>query len=1265
MPEVQEIFDPEGAGYDYASAMESGGKPDAEGHWGSLDPRTGMVLKGRQHETWDLMEKEEKKLGNIIIKRGERYFSQPETPEVEPEEKPVPSFDIRGALEAGWSYEEIVHELGPTIDFDIEGARENGYSYQEIAEYLSTQTYPPYQDTAEALKRLHLPRINDPNNLTAYDRYRIDQYIKTLEPEISHAARTNAIAEMKRRQYGEITIDYPSFTRAVKNLPKSIRRMIEEFGSLLVGLPMLTVQQIKEVGEKTKLERKQTLAQIGGPPLTEEELQILQQPYYLEQKLTEGVEAIKEAWPRFKKDPLLHAGYWIEEHPADTLLFGLGAWQAAGWGVRATGQATKLSKVQELLKITGREPWNIANIELARHYSKNPLTKAFIQKPFDLALEKYPKLKVRIEKYKGGKLTMQIRNKYSEMNFVERAVLHHQILDELEKLSPDELKLAMPYLEGRLHFMENLPGDVQGIVDLSKGAKRVIKEGQPTDELAAFWAEGGIPSTIGRGVQNINPQRIKDFEAWYRKFQKEIEHGFKLDETMTPAQLEDVIYKPIEIETGLSREAIKEELGEFLPSYVHHFFPEKAKDLLSVHFAETTGRRYKPGALKRRRGARGYSEDMTEVLPRIASSYVKWKNTQAFLKEFTDTFGIQANLKNITVTKEGLKVKRVIPEGERTAAKITGETLEEFDIYPNHKIVAPDGLLRFYKGEVDVWKEIAKRMDDTTDFDEAVVGLLEDLQAKMGPITKEHIGVTKNINVWLVPNEAYKKLETMATPLFGSRQVQDIIKIGVDTPTQLWKDSVLAMTPRWIKNNVIGDIIFNSFEGVGPLSYVRAMQSYGGKYKDILPDEVVTASFANIMKYNPKLGSAEETLIGSWIKSLGETRPAQIAKKVKDAGYGINTAIEQPFVRALYIKEARQKAKSMLKEQGIDITEDSILTMMGKIKDTPELKAPIMVKLKETLPVFNILGSQGIKYGRRVMPFLNWYKFMLKYAAHLPARHPFKLAGVRGLSALGEEHREQAFIEYFPYMKDQIEKEGGIPRRFSGLWPIGIDEQTGEGIFFNARGMNPFRTIEDFTNLRIMSMMSPIIKVGVEQAIGVDTFTGQKFTSPYPLEVSPEGTVEEKDKPVPGFFHHVFRQFPQFTLLEQILTPAQQYSEGTIFNPKPIRDPITGEPKYPIKSLDKILNYMGIDRKTVDVEEWFYKYQERIRKKGSQTHRNLLFEPHALTLEEHKIIVQDILSDEKVMDAFREAIKRRKLYEMKTKKETMTIIKESKEEEGQ
>ena len=109
-------FDPEGIGYDEDTAVASGGGPDERGHWGSLDPRTGMVLKGKQHKTWDLMESEEYTRGNKIVKKEDgRYYSVKDEdsfksviaedvmPELRVPEKDQPSFlsDAYNRFQAG------------------------------------------------------------------------------------------------------------------------------------------------------------------------------------------------------------------------------------------------------------------------------------------------------------------------------------------------------------------------------------------------------------------------------------------------------------------------------------------------------------------------------------------------------------------------------------------------------------------------------------------------------------------------------------------------------------------------------------------------------------------------------------------------------------------------------------------------------------------------------------------------------------------------------------------------------------------------------------------------------------------------------------------------------------------------------------------------------------------------------------------------------------------------------------------------------------
>ncbi len=72
-----QVFDPEGSGYDMATAVRAGLKPDETGHWPSRDPTTGQLLKGRGHKTWHLTEDGERQAGYRIIEYNGRYYSVP------------------------------------------------------------------------------------------------------------------------------------------------------------------------------------------------------------------------------------------------------------------------------------------------------------------------------------------------------------------------------------------------------------------------------------------------------------------------------------------------------------------------------------------------------------------------------------------------------------------------------------------------------------------------------------------------------------------------------------------------------------------------------------------------------------------------------------------------------------------------------------------------------------------------------------------------------------------------------------------------------------------------------------------------------------------------------------------------------------------------------------------------------------------------------------------------------------------------------------
>ena len=73
-------FDPKGDGYDHKTAKLYGLKPsidpdDGLPHWPSRVPQTGMLLKGKNHPTFDKGVDEDRKLGYGLNMKDGRYYT--------------------------------------------------------------------------------------------------------------------------------------------------------------------------------------------------------------------------------------------------------------------------------------------------------------------------------------------------------------------------------------------------------------------------------------------------------------------------------------------------------------------------------------------------------------------------------------------------------------------------------------------------------------------------------------------------------------------------------------------------------------------------------------------------------------------------------------------------------------------------------------------------------------------------------------------------------------------------------------------------------------------------------------------------------------------------------------------------------------------------------------------------------------------------------------------------------------------------------------
>jgi hypothetical protein len=400
----------------------------------------------------------------------------------------------------------------------------------------------------------------------------------------------------------------------------------------------------------------------------------------------------------------------------------------------------------------------------------------------------------------------------------------------------------------------------------------------------------------------------------------------------------------------------------------------------------------------------------------------------------------------------------------------------------------------------------------------------------------------------------------------------------------------MLATPRWVTNNVVGDYFFALMSGTKMGSMTKAMT----KYADVIPTELKKANTLYHLAKAENLGKAAETAIGGFITRLKQTGVYGAAKQVVDVPFKINSALEAPFSRGFYVQLAKKSARKLAGK--VDLTDAEEYHWMYKIAHDTQYastKADIFKKVAENYPIFNVTGKYERMVGRRLMPFYNWYKFMLTYGAKLPAKHPFKLVVADTLGDFSEEMREEAFIEYFPFMEHYI-SEHGIPNRYSGLWPTKRHED-GSVQMFNMGAKNPMTTIKEIAFGDPMSALSPLLRLPIEAARRESLSKSGKYHT--------EPTEPGQPEPRLPLNEMVLRTLPQYRLIYETVVPAKTYmpegilTQPGIVDPQIIRDINTGEIRYPMHRLDALLGFVGLSVQNVRDDSMLTAIDEDIRYK--------------------------------------------------------------------
>jgi predicted RNA methylase len=273
---VKLTFDPEGEGYDYATAEKYGLQPE-KGHWPSREPRTGLLLKGRGHETWDKTVKGEQDAGYEIYKGPDgRYYSRPKEEAFFPESLDIPKEKLQERRE----------EEKAKFATDIKEARQTLQS--------------AYSQTDGTVVSMHTGKP-----LSAFDYDRLDGLVR---------ANPDAFTDSERRNLQMLRYSIKPFEDTVaraKWLSTYMAASIPGMGRLM---PNLRRELLAEAQAFPGISGRLAKSSADAAWLYLKYVKILPAATG---KLREGIKGVKE-WPRIRAviDTIEKRGgiKWLSEH---------------------------------------------------------------------------------------------------------------------------------------------------------------------------------------------------------------------------------------------------------------------------------------------------------------------------------------------------------------------------------------------------------------------------------------------------------------------------------------------------------------------------------------------------------------------------------------------------------------------------------------------------------------------------------------------------------------------------------------------------------------------------------------------------------------------------------------------------------------------------------------------------------------------------------------------------------------------------------------
>lgn len=278
--------------------------------------------------------------------------------------------------------------------------------------------------------------------------------------------------------------------------------------------------------------------------------------------------------------------------------------------------------------------------------------------------------------------------------------------------------------------------------------------------------------------------------------------------------------------------------------------------------------------------------------------------------------------------------------------------------------------------------------------------------------------------------------------------------------TNPWRAMVLTLAPRWYVNNIFGNIMLATAEGVRLQDWTRAwnaMKRDESGYRFAEVPQVTRSSFVSDLDGRESVIPRDRGKAG-WKQAAKEGGALGTAKHAQHAFTRVNEVVDEFARAAVYFRTVRKGG-------------------------TPE---QALNRAIEAMVDYHSLSPFEQNVVRSVIPFYAWQKGMLKMGLRLPFDHPLAASAAFWLDRFNQQVQQEEFGTQLPSAYQNVVM---VP----GVGPV------------NLRAMNPLADSDALlTPQGIMRSMNPFLKLGVKAGLNKPDFGEEK------IGIGPTGMIEEQ-----------------------------------------------------------------------------------------------------------------------------------------------------------